>query len=308
MAGRRILYLAILAGCGVFYLAYGEWLAYFVLMTVLFLPWFSLVLSLPAMLRFRCEPAGPAFLELGGEGELWLLGTCSLPMPPFRGKLRLRRCLTGESWMYQGPEDLPTEHCGGFTVRAESLRICDYLGLFAFPVRCRETKTILVRPKPVKVDIQRSLRRYTARAWRPKPGGGFAENHELRLYRPGDNLNQIHWKLSAKTGDLILRQPMEPLEGLVLLTMNLRGTPEALDRKLGRLLWLGEHLLEESIRFELRVLTGDGILTFPIGENQALQEALDTLLCSRAAEEGDLRQRSYAASWQYHIGGNAHEA
>lgn len=303
-----MLYLAILAGCGVFYAAYGEWLACFLLMLALLLPWFSLVVSIPAMIRFRCESAGPDFLEPGSRGELWLLGTCSLPMPPFRGRLRLRHCMTGETWLYQGPEDLPTDHCGGFTVTVEALRICDYLGLFSFPVRSRSVKTILVRPAPVKVGIRQSLQRYTARAWRPKPGGGFGENHELRLYRPGDSLNQIHWKLSAKTGDLILRQPMVPVEGLVLLTLNLRGTPEALDRKLGRLLWLGGHLLEEQIRFELRCLTGEGILTFPIGDTQALQAALDTLLCTGTAQEGDLRERAYAASWQYHIGGDDHEA
>ena len=303
-----MLYLAAAAGCGVFYAAYGQWLAWLMLMLVLLLPWFSLLVSIPAMLRFRCESAGPSVLEPGETGELWLLGTCALPMPPFRGRLRLRRFLTGESWCYQGPGDLPTDHCGGYAVTVEKLRICDYLGLFAFPVKSRDTKTILIWPKPVKADIQRELHRYTARAWRPKPGGGFAENHELRLYRPGDNLNQIHWKLSAKTGDLILRQPMEPMEGLVLLTLNLRGGPEELDRKLGQLLWIGQTLLEEGIRYEIRALTGEGTLTFAVGEEQALQNALETLLCSSAAEEGDLRERGYAASWQYHIGGERHEA
>lgn len=303
-----MLYLAAAAGCIVFYLAYGEWLAWYLLITVAALPWFSLALSLPAMLRFRCEPAGPAFLEPGGRGELWLLGTCALPMPPFRGKLRIRRCFTGESWLYQGPEDLQTEHCGGYTITVEKARICDYLGLFSLPAGSRRSHTLLVRPKPVPVEDPRSLRRHTARAWRPKAGGGFSENHELRLYRPGDSLNQIHWKLSAKTGDLILRQSMEPLEGLALLTLNLRGTGEELDRKLGRLLWLGNRLLEENVPFELRCLTGGGVLTFSIGEARALEAAVDALLCSGTAQEGDLRQQNFTASWQYHIGGNAYEA
>ena len=96
----------------------------FCLMLVLLLPWFSLLVSIPAMLRFRCESAGPSVLE---TGELWLLGTCALPMPPFRGRLRLRRFLTGESWCYQGPGDLPTDHCGGYAVTVEKLRICAFV-------------------------------------------------------------------------------------------------------------------------------------------------------------------------------------
>lgn len=308
MAGRRLLYLTIAAFCGVFYIAYGQWLAYLILMAVLALPWFSLALSLPAIFRFRAAPSGPDALELGDEGELWLLGSCPYPMPPFRGRLRLRQNLSRKGWFYQEPADLPTEHCGSITVSVEGLRICDYLGLFAFPGRKCEQKTILIRPKPVKVTLQQDLQQYLAQAWKPKFGGGYAENHELRLYRPGDSLNQVHWKLSAKTGNLILREPMEPQRGLVLVTLHLRGTPEELDRKLGRLLWLGNHLLQQGIRFELRVLTGEGLLTFDIPGETALAKALDDLLCRSPASEGDLREQGFAASWHYHIGGGPDEA
>ncbi|MGM9589591.1 MAG: DUF58 domain-containing protein [Faecousia sp.] len=308
MAARRLLYLAVLGLCLVFYIAYGQWLAWLILLTVLGLPWFSLLLSLPAMLRFRASPAGPNTLDMGTSGELWLMGSCSLPMPPFRGSLRLRHLITGDSWLYQEPEDLSTDHCGGIAVTLESLRVYDYLGLFSFPLRCRDRKTILVRPRPVKMDPDRELQRHIAHGWRPKSGGGYAENHELRLYRPGDSLNQIHWKLSAKTGNLILREAMEPQPGLVLLTMNLRGTPDQIDRKLGRLLWLGNYLLDQAIAFEVRVLTAEGILSFPIACQQDLDKAMDTLLCQGAATEGSLHTGDVSAAWHCHIGGDEDEA
>lgn len=303
-----MLYLAVLAACAVFYGAYGQWLAWFILVLVLALPWFSLVLSLPAMLRFQVSPAGPGLLNRGEEGELWLLGTCSLPMPPFRGRIRLKWMFTGESWFYQEKEDLDASHCGAYTITAEALRICDYLGLFAFPVRCRESQTLLVLPKKEPVKLGETVNRFTARSYKPKFGGGFAENHELRLYRPGDNLNQIHWKLSAKTGNLMLREPIEPQRGLVLLTMNLRGAPEELDRKFGRLLWLGEYLLEQDVVFELRCLTGRGLQTFPIAVQEDLKKAVEQLLRTPLCQDGDLRDHACAASWQYHIGGEASEA
>ena len=302
-----MLYLTVLGACFVFYIAYGQWLSWVILLTVLGLPWFSLLLSLPAMLRFRAAPSGPATMEPGESGELWLVGNCGFPMPPFRGKLKLKNRITGTQWFYQDPRDLAMEHCCGIFVTAESVRVCDYLGLFSFPVRCREQKTILVRPKPVKMELQEDLQRYIAQSWKPKSGGGFAENHELRTYRPGDSLNQIHWKLSAKTGNLIIREPVEPQRGLVLLTLNHRGTGEEIDRKLGRLMWLGRHLTDQGIRYELRALTGEGILTFSIANEQDLQKTVDTLLCSRTSVEGDLRSREYAASWHCHIGGEPDE-
>lgn len=306
MAARRVCYLGALALSGVFYIAYGQWLSWLVLLTVVLLPWFSLVLSLPALLGFRALPDGPGALEMGEEGRLWLLGSCSAPMPPFRGRLRLRRCSTGESWLYQDSDDLPTNHCGGLTVRAEGLKVYDYLGLFAFPLRCREKKTVLIRPRPVPMAAEPALQRLI-RGWRPKFGGGFAENHELRLYRPGDSLNQIHWKLTAKTGSLILREPMEPQPGKILLTLELRGTPGELDRKLGRLVWLGEKLLDQRLPFDLWVLTGDGVLSFTLTRKKALKKAVDDLLC-RPLAPPEARLWEATAAWHCHIGGDGDEA
>lgn len=308
MGLRRILYLAILGLVSIFYIAYGQWLSWIILLTVAGLPWLSLAISLPAMLRFHAAPAGPVVLEMGNSGELWLMGSCNLPMPPFRGRLRLQHRISQESWLYQSPDDLSTTHCGGITVTLEKAKVCDYLGLFSLPVRCPDRKTILIRPLPVPMDLEKNPLRHIAKHWRPKSGGGYAENHELRLYRPGDSLNQVHWKLSAKTGNLILREAMEPQQGLVLLTLNLRGTPDQIDRKMGRLLWLGDYLLQQEIRFALHALTGAGILTFSIAAPGDLKKAIDTLLCQSAASEGDLRSRAFSAAWHCHIGGDEDEA
>lgn len=308
MTGKRLLYLTVLGACFVFYIAYGQWLSWIILLTILGVPWLSLLLSLPAMFRFRAAPSGPVFMEIGETAELWLMGSCGFPMPPFRGKLKLKNLITGKQWFYQELSDLATDHCGGIAVTAESVRVCDYLGLFSFPVRCREQKTILIRPHPIKMEFHENLQQHLAKSWQPKSGGGYAENHELRDYRPGDSLNQVHWKLSAKTGSLIIREAMEPQPGLILLTMNHRGTCDEIDRKLGRLLWMGKYLLDQGIRFELRALTGDGILIFSIACEQDLQKAVDSLLCSRAAEEGNLRSQIISASWHCHIGGEADES
>lgn len=303
MWSRRVLYLLALLGCGVFYLAYGQWLAWFLLVAVLLLPWFSLVLSLPAMVSFRIRPAGKELLQMGEPLELWLMGSCSLPMPPFRSQLILQRCLQGDSFRYQADMEPLADHCGGITVTAKKVRIHDYLGLFTMPVGKKDALTVLVRPRPLAMALPEDLHRHISAGWKPKPGGGFSENHELRQYRPGDSMNQIHWKLTAKTGQLILREPVEPARGQVLLTMHLRGTPEELDRKFGRLLWLGRTLLDQPVPFELRCLTGKGLLTWAIADAGGLQKAIDSLLCQPPAPEGDIRQQGFSAPWHCHIGG-----
>ena len=308
MAGRRLTYLAALTFCGVFYIAYGQWLAWIILITAVALPWFSLLVSLPAIFRFSACSGGPAALEMGQTGELWLLGSCPYPMPPFRGRLKLKECFTGKSRYYLTPEDLPTDHCGSVSVTAEGVRVCDYLGLFSFPVRCREQKTVLIRPKSVMTELPQDTQQVIIPGWKPKSGGGYAENHELRPYRPGDSLNQIHWKLSAKTGSLIIREAMEPQPGLILVTLNLRGDAHRLDRKLGRLLWLGSNFLEQELSFEIRCLTGDGLMTYAVAASKDLHHAIDDLLRRPCAREGDLKQQEFTAFRHFHIGGDADEA
>lgn len=299
-------YLAVLLASGTYYIASGEWLSAILFAVVVGLPWLSLLVSLPAIRGFRAAPAGVDIVQMGEETELWLLGSCAAPMPPFQGRLRLHWCITGEDSRYRAENGFPTDHCGGFSVTVEKIKVYDYLGLFAFRVKTVEKKTVIVRPVKLPVALPPQVEHFIPKQWKPKPGGGFAENHEMRLYRPGDSLNQIHWKLSAKTGELILREPMEPIRGQVLLTMSLRGEPEALDRKFGRLVWMGEYLLGNGILFEIRVLTGEGLLSLPVSGSVELYKAVDKLLCTPAAE-GSIRDKSFDASWQYHIGGEADE-
>lgn len=307
MAGRRLLYLTVLAVSIVFYLSYQEWFAWFVLLIILLLPLFSFVISLPAMLTFTAQPEGPAALTMCDSGDVWLMGQCGWPVPPFKGRVKLRHIQSGQILHYRSGGSLPTDHCGGIAVTGERVWVYDYLGLIGIPVRRSQGRTVLVRPKIAQMKAPNDLNRYLARSWRPKPGGGYAENHDIRLYRPGDSLNQVHWKLTAKTGKLMLREPLQPNRGLILLTMNLRGSPEILDRKFGKLLFLGNYLLETGISFELRVLSAEGIHTYPIQTDTDLNNSIDHLLTLGCAAEGDIRHREFAASWLHHIGGEQDE-
>lgn len=224
-----------------------------------------------------------------------------------RCKFRVTKPITGEYWILKPGDLLPTAHCGGLIAEPYRARVFDQLGLFSMKIRKSSSKVFLVMPNEASMDIPPDLTRYLARAWKPKFGGGFAENHEMRLYRPGDNLNQVHWKLSAKTGKLILREPMEPQRGLMLLTLDIRGTGHQQDRKFGRLLWLGRYLLEKGFSFEIRALSGRGLEVCPVSDSRQLHRALENLLCAPPAEEGSILDQSFAASWQFYLGGDADE-
>ena len=301
------MYLAVLEGCLVFFVAYREWFSWVALVAVLCLPWFSLLLSLPAMLSAKLRLQCPGQLEAGVPVLPALSIRCFLPAPPVRCRLSVRHSITGQQEKYKPGQRVPTEHCGVLEMELKQVWIYDYLGLLRLPRRVKTVHRLAVLPLPVEIPKPPSLERYIAGAWRPKHGGGFSENHDLRLYRPGDDLRQIHWKLAAKTGKLIFREPIEPTRGKVLLTMELSGDPNTVDTKMGKLLWMSRYLLENGLSHEVRCLTGRGTECFTVTDEESLMQVLRSLLGAPKTQNGSLPLATDAA-WQYRIGGGEDEA
>lgn len=308
MIRRWCLYLALVLGCVTLNVAYQGWLAWLLLMALLWMPVLSLIVSLPAMLTLRLKPDHGGNAVMGSRVELRVRARCLFPMPLYRCRVRVTRTITAESFWLQHGDLLPTEHCGQLLCQPEKRWVYDYLGLFRLKARKSEASLVTVRPVPVKMEVPADLERHMAKGWRPKPGGGFAENHELRLYRPGDMLNQIHWKLTAKTGKLMIREAMEPQRSRMRLTLDLQGTPQELDNKMGKLLWMGKHLLDRQLHFEITVLTGEGVQSMDVSTERMLTQVIDRLLGMTPAEEGSVLQYCAPSDWCCHIGGGTDEA
>ena len=307
MAMQRLSWLLSVLCSLVFLALYQKWLAWLILAAVVLLPLFSLLISLPAMLGARVTPMLPHRVQTGAEVELRFRYRCPLPMPRWTCRIRAVHEMSGVWFALKPGEGIPTNHCGQLQCRLKRMKVYDYLGIFALPLRGERECSMLVEPIPQPYPREQLIQKEKLCTWQPKPGG-FAENHELRDYRPGDSVRQIHWKLSAKTGDLILREPMVPRFPRVLVRLELKGSPDALDRILGQMVWLGQQLLEEEIPFELQSLTEDGIRTAVIHHVGQLRQETDRLLKSAPAQEGALFGMPETATVIYDIGGEPHEA
>ena len=277
MVKRWLRYLAVWISCLIFYFAYRQWMAWIILMSVSLLPLLSLALSLPAMLLSRVTMSLPETVAIGTQVPLDIRLECPLPPPQWSGKITAHHSLMDKLWILQPELDCPTEHCG--------------LLPGDFRMHIRPTAQ---RPKDLP-DPDKQIFTY----WKPKAGGGFSEHHELRLYRPGDSLRQIHWKLSGKTGNLIYREPMMPMNNRLLLQL--------LDRKLSSLLWLGLHFCRRELRYDILALTGSGPITWHIDSRQALFEALDALLEISPLAQADIGKTAGGLG-HFYIGGDADES
>ena len=255
MVRNWLVYLLGLAGALVFHIYYFGWYSWFVLVLAVALPWFSLLVSLLAMLRTRLRMDAPALLTRNEAAYVTLrAGNGFLPQPLCRFRLTITAVMTGErrslrqSTQSQGSWYVPldTSHAGAYLCQVEKARVYDYLGLFRLPVRAPAPVETVIRPVPREPARLPNLRHFLVRQLKPKPGGGFSEEHELRDYRPGDSMREIHWKLSVKTDRTIVREAQEPVRGLTLLTFDLRGTPGLVDATLEELLWLSQWLLDHD--------------------------------------------------------------
>lgn len=301
MWGRRIAYLLVLAVCFFGYLIFQVWFAWVLLLTVALLPILSLALSLPAMLTVKATFVTPTQGRMGVPARTALQMDCRFPVPPVRCRIRLHNLLTGHRYIGHPGEYLPVQHAGVLKITVTQLWVCDYLGLFRKDLRPNRVYTMAVMPKPVAENLAGAGQEGFGNGWKPK-NGGFAENHELRLYRPGDDLRLLHLKMSAKTGKLIYREPVVQQHFRVCLALTLTGKPAVLDDKLGRLLYLSDRLLQDHIPHEVRCRTGLGDHSYRIDHKNAQLAALRELMsCPAAAKEWE--PEGISADHLYKIGG-----
>ncbi len=293
--------------CLVFYFAYRQWMAWVVLMSVSLLPLLSLAVSLPAMLLARMKLELPDAVVMGVSVPLALSLDCPLPPPVWKVRIEGRHAMTGEVWNLKPDWDCPTENCGALYFHFSRGRVYDYMGLFFLPCKPPADRRLTVRPQQLRPSDLPDPQKNIVTFWKPKAGGGFSENHELRLYRPGDSLRQIHWKLSGKTGELIYREPMELVSNHLLLRMVHGGSRKQIDTKLGKLVWLGLYLYHRGLKFDVLVDTIEGQKQWHIRTKRELWDMLDTLLCIAPLEQADLAVSGGGNAWQYYIGGGDDE-
>lgn len=303
---RRVTYLVTLAGSLVLYMLNREWISWIILLAVIILPWFSLLLSLPAMLTVKANLRCPPKTQMQMPVRTALQLTCRFPTPPVGVTMRLVNSLNGHSYVGKPGELIPTQNCGLMTISYPCLYVYDYLCLFRRRLALHQEQKIYIEPKPVSAPQTVLPTGKPVGVLKPKPGGGYSEIHDLRLYRPGDDLRQIHWKLAAKTGKLIYREPMEPVLKGSVLTMTLSGSPEELDKKLGQLLWTSKSLLASDMSHEIRCLTGTGPVSFHVTDSASLEKGMHLLLSSQPAQsEAELHTEDVL--WKQHIGGDGNE-
>ena len=263
----RVTYVIALAGSLAFHALYPFWFSWYLFILVLLLVPFDLFFSMPGMFTKRVSPNSPNILEQGADGTLVITTYQEKPYPS--GRIKASLLVTGDDFAVRrriicSPEngskyeiDIDTSHSGVTVFGIKRIHTTSLIGLFSISSAVNRSVTTLILPAPVKPPHIVSLPRGVI--LRPKPGGGFSEDNELRPYRKGDPIKIIHWKLSAKHDSLIIREPlMPPSHSRLVHVMKWSGARER-DLILGRLRWISDYLLKWDLPYCVK-LGDDGLV------------------------------------------------
>ncbi|MHC1787210.1 MAG: DUF58 domain-containing protein [Christensenellales bacterium] len=160
--------------------------------------------------------------------------TLHLQLPDGRGRVPLSPPVLKEVTA-AFPFHLP--HVGVVPVGLSRLVVSDLFGFFHLRVPgLQPPAEVCVLPRPFDVEQLKFLKRDEGRALPGRSSEDITSPEDTRLYRQGDAMKRIHWKLSSRRRELIVRrfEVPEPPDTLILMDCSdpqgFQGAPDGLGR------------------------------------------------------------------------------
>jgi uncharacterized protein (DUF58 family) len=187
--------------------------------------------------------------------------------------------------------ELPTQRRGALQVGPLAIAQRDPFGLWEARRPIGDTVTLLVQPRIHSLGAGRGGRtRHLDGPTSDKAPRGTSTFHSLREYTPGDDIRRVHWKTSARTGTLMVRENVDT---------GLPSRVVVLDTRAG--VYAGNQF-EEAVdvaasvvsaaqdrSFPVRLITSAGAV-FAVRAGQRGQELRDFLTTVTTDDTGSLRR------------------
>lgn len=322
MLRYRIGYILFLAAAVILYLFDSEYLAFYLLAAVIVLPFVSWLLTVLAVRKtsVRFELKTPC----ASRGEEVLLhvilkNRSFFPIAQAELRIRFENTLFGGQRTERlflpvsgGPEQsadfrIKSAHCGKISVSLANAVYYDYFGIFTISPKITQSADLFVAPVPLFLDaaVGTSLIPGTESSTysKFKPGDDPSEIFDIRPYREGDPMRSVHWKLTSRLNELMVKEFSLPADSSVLLLTELMAdTMDALDTVLEALTSLSRFLLENEIRHSVEWYDAEHALyrETEIESDEGLAVLLNAMLSARRYTE-----EAYAAQTRDRMGNTA---
>ncbi|MDD7676631.1 MAG: DUF58 domain-containing protein [Eubacteriales bacterium] len=216
------LYIVLLIGALIFTQALRSRASNILFSFVFFLPWWMLIYALTARAALKVQMM-TASAEIPKkhpyEYKIRLINEWLIPYPfidamlylperdSVRCSLRTVKVAMSPHADYTVNNTVSFPFRGQYEIGVDCLYVYDFLRMFRIRVDVNVTETVYVLPRRLNMDISRAgAVSDSARTTRKAPNSyEKIEISDIREYRNGDPLKSIHWKLSSKSEDFVVR-------------------------------------------------------------------------------------------------------
>ncbi len=245
MLRRRIVYILLILSSAILYLFSNETVTLALLISLIAAPFISLGFMSASGKNLKIE------LEAVETNKyvLKMHNPDIMPIADVTMNINCRNLRTGEFEVIPvtsnlGPKsrkEIPFEftagHAGRYEISLELPKITDALGLWARKMTADSRQYITVLPEIFDVGIEvtssSAAMLESDRYAENKSGNDPGEVRSIREYIPGDPVKNIHWKLSEKTGKMLVKELGLPITDQFLVILDTASDigldPEALD-------------------------------------------------------------------------------
>lgn len=235
-----ILYIAVLIVCTVFFVLYKDILALLLLCIVAAVPFVALITALlkkkfvnvgtdKVNAAVQCDNSAKVPIKIKNRfilpiERIVLNMTCENSFLNVRSDCKTRFSASPFG-CEQADINISSEHIGKMNVTLKNAVVSDALNLFRFRKKLNSTSTVAFLPQLYPITVKLRSNMYMSgdadTYSKTKPGDDPSEVFDIREYKDGDKLNRIHWKLTVKQGNYMVREFSLPLNENILLYADL---------------------------------------------------------------------------------------
>ena len=122
---------------------------------------------------------------------------------------------------------LKSNSCGNIAISLKKYSIYDLFLILSKNKTCKDVQYVGILPEChlLPVEVTRRTREFIAEADEysdKESGDDSSEIYQIREYRAQDSLRDVHWKLSAKADDLLVKEHGRPKGCVVLIWLDLQ--------------------------------------------------------------------------------------
>ncbi|WP_205474638.1 DUF58 domain-containing protein [Nocardioides sp. SYSU D00038] len=171
----------------------------------------------------------------------------------------------GYGWRKEVSYQVRSDVRGRFEIGPMAVRVNDPFGLVELGRAFRTTTPLVVTPRTVRLSSIPLGGAWTGSGDnRPRAFAiGSAEDLTVREYRRGDDLRRVHWRSSARTGELMVRREEQPWQSRATLFVDNRarvhrgqGIASSLETAVSAAASIAVHLSQRG--FSVRLVTAEG--------------------------------------------------